>query len=380
MSPTRQVHGWTWKLQVFPLGNAEAGDTHVSVFLWCYGASYAFAQSNSWKTPMLIADISLRRDVLRKHSKEISAHQWSTENTGWGFHTCFLQSYLRENTALLNDDGSLDFRITFVLENKDLHVPKILLANPSEPCLVAMLENPETHFADVSLYGRDAGQAIYAHRSILSYRVKYFQKAIAFQTETKECIAHKNCILSFDDMSTGALKMVVRRIYGEALPLYCAEDKHIGLLLEMWRFATVHCMDVLREECKELVREAASPETMALCFQMAVFLGAESMQNFLALKHCGWKTPAKDVVETLTYEEMSALITRAPVTLKTLKWADAWLNHNEQRLVHGEDFLNRLKVKSVPVSELKEIADLDIIKKYASRECLLGIISTCKVL
>lgn len=305
-----------------------------------------------------------------------SPRQWSSHTTAWGLEECIPLSAFEKGSTLLHEDGSLELVVTIEYEDAKVDVSEVTPDNPYEPCLVSMLDDPACSFNDVSLYGCDSCAPVQAHRAILGFRVEYFAKAFAFKTATRDTADGGNeGNISFADISKEALRLIVRRVYGERLPDFSAKEVDEALLLEIWLFAAVRCMDTLRMECEEIVKSIASPATMTVCFRMALLLDNEMMLTFLATKQHTWKKPGKNIVETLTYDEMRALTLHSPASLKALRWAGLWLDYEENRSSHGEGLFEAIDVDRIPASDLNKMAELDVVRKYAPRECLLYLLS-----
>lgn len=118
--------------------------------------------------------------------------------------------------------------------------------------MIRLLDAPEASYADICLSGNEGNPPIRAHRAVLGYRAKYFQKLFDFPGDksymcSTSAVLDAKGALRIAELTTKALKSLVGRIYGESFPGYFFEDEHVGTLLMVWHFATAGLMDGLPE-------------------------------------------------------------------------------------------------------------------------------------
>lgn len=383
------LYGYDWGVRLCSDGSSSSKGTHLSVWLCCRGPTDVRRPGEKWVSPKVRATFSVirkkrRHFVMRfEKSRCLSATSDST-----GYNEWIPLEMLEGADSLLNDDGSLD--VDVCIEKTCCDAGGGLSASKRYmPSMIPILDAPKASYADVSLSGVDKKAPILAHRAVLGYRVDYFRKL--FDSPGSSWVAPQRFLrssrdaeiavgtLRIADLTTEALSILIRRIYGEQFPEYLSEHKHIGILLDLWHFSTVGLMDGLPEECSDLVKYAVTSSSFASCYHMAVLLDDFEMRMFLAekIESADFDTVSKDIVETFTSEDMQSLLSLAPPGLKALVLADLWVKQEKGRACFGEALFRSFQADTLPASQYDDFGALDIVVKYAPRDVLLDLLRSC---
>jgi BTB/POZ domain len=245
----------------------------------------------------------------------------------------FSQKLMRFRALMVHEkeDGVVSFKLR--LEPcESLEVSKVTL-NAKAPVvagvgwMLKMFDAPDQSDADVRLQGtgpggEGKGKILYGHRNILSFRFEFFRALLsgAYKERSEDIVVLPN-------ISSDALEVLLRYIYGAPLPKTMAGEKY-GILLEIWQFADAKMMPGLSMECEIIAVENVTPSLFCGCFRVARLLEAVAAVSTLAHRFHEMDETSEathEVVETFTHIEICALLREMPVTMRALKLADKWI-------------------------------------------------------
>lgn len=245
-----------------------------------------------------------------------------------------------------------------------------------EPCVVNMLEDPQSSFADIELYGFDSAEPIHAHRSVLVFRAKHFENLFTYQS-AQEAFGPRRFTL--EDISTKALRLIVRRIYGEKFPTSSWSEEQVPMIIEILYFATVRFLEQIRCECEALIEQLVTQKYFGPCFRTAVTLQNRGMQKFLTRKIEVGEALNEDVLQSFGVDDILALhSSRAHMkSIDSLSWADAWIEYDHERSLFEPRLVEAFPYAELSKSKFRELPTLKIFREYASRYLLFIVLSHC---
>lgn len=380
VSSIRSYLGFRWCVYIYP--NGKSGDLCSRFFLHCGGPEDDSESDGEWISPTVDVEFLILISEKGEKSFEYSTGPHCEEFTrefpdlkaGWFLS---LSTVLRENDDFLSSDGSVSIDV-FVSRNVKIDEDAAQPTDQYEPGIVSLYDQTQNSFADVSISGNDGGKPTRAHRVILGARAEYFQKMFTFHNsaDDPDQNARMKTDFTIEDLSSTAVRILLRRIYGEPFPDVCIAEDHIDMLLEIWHFTSVSFMAGLPDECVELVKEAVCtvPGSATRSFKMAALLDNEEMQRFLIIKILEGNELSSDAQGTLTFDDMILLVKRAPPGLEALKRADSWLKYDKERSIHGAELFLAFQFDKYPRYSNKDVGALDIVKLHAPRESLLFLL------
>jgi hypothetical protein len=367
-SVTSPFLGFGWSLMVSPRKELQRDETSANVLLClqCHGPIDARESAGDWKSPYITYTTYFMGRCLHSRS---SIQFTSGSRSGNGMLA--ITSFNLRKAKGMDDTIVFDCHIS----SAEGAVGRDVCGDPLNSSLISMLANPVESFADLRLQGGDGGDVILCHRALLRYRVDHFATLLAGGA-FKEGGDDAQQVITLADVSSRALKIFIRRVYGERIPDHLSESEHADTLMELWTFGSVRLMRTLAGECRQIVERTVCGETFARFFRTAMLLDDVDMQATLAIKLDKWTQAVADsaLKDSFSVEELVALLRLLPPRLNTAWLANSWLGHNPARKEHGEEVLQAIDVSKLPQAELKAFSGLQIVEDHASRECLLHLL------
>jgi hypothetical protein len=296
-------------------------------------------------------------------------------------------------------EGSVVFAVKLILEEDAVSGRDLSSARP-QASLLRMLDDTEKSLGDVRLQGNDStGAVITAHRCVLSTFSDVFSNLLG--SGFKESASD---VVKFDDISSAGLRVCVRYLYGEELPLLIGDD--ILLLLDVWKFATVSLLTELAADCQEFVSGQIWDESFFEIFDLAALLDCEPVLKRLGLylhEHMQRLAEEEDVdqppaggtnppeskdgsqareplnlalaITEWPAEKVVTLLKELPPDLAGLQLAEAWIMKNEEeRAPHGAAIFQALAIDELPTECLRFPGNYAVAAKYCSVDCLFRVL------
>lgn len=236
---------------------------------------------------------------------------------------------------------------------------------------LAMLAEPDSSHADVSLQGCEAGATVIrAHKCILSAGYEFFATLLSGHYRDGSSAS----VIQFDDISSESLRIVINFVYGAELPPALA--RNLDALLEIWQFATVRFMEDLAAECATILVDEITPSTFVPCFRQARQLGATRVVAKLAAElHCMLeeKSSQADITE-LSCEEMEDLIKDMPPTFHTCDLIRVWLDCQPSRSEFGFRLFQAFELDDLPASDLQQCERYAFARRFVSSATFYRIV------
>lgn len=294
----------------------------------------------------------------------------------------------------IGDDGSLVIRVRIVSQADAVRSPPPVFCGRGS--LLCLLEDPVQSHADVKLCGEEEDAAVvHAHKAVLCTVSSFFSGLLAggFKESSQE-------LVRMQGVSSAALVIVVRHLYGDDLPGSLCAD--LDLLLELWRFAAVSLLthvkaaaetmllslvgppgpagsagrhDLRDDEFIAVLQTAMALESRPLLSELAWsvhsdFLGS---RNIAALKELADENLIVTSILDLTPEAFAVFLHELPVLLSTYHLIECWLDADEERLDSAEALFSAFAIQDLPKSELKQTEMYGLAAKYASRRSLFAV-------
>lgn len=366
-------------------GGKDDAPTALVVDLFCEGPESDFlhgrrrmaeASPSEWVCEGVSGTVSLIHNSVpvESYSFTSKAVEFTQETNCVTFDLFFdgMPCYGDDSTAATDENWEFEIKLRQTSEVSSWTGPYY------QPSLVGMLDDPDDSFADVSVSGRDGGTPIRVHRSVLGFRVEYFRILLKRGLDNVPDGEHEgqDTTIFVPELTTAALEILVRRIYGESFPPTLVEEKSIPTLLEIWHFSTVTVMDEIPGDCERLLRGSVTRARFAACYRMALLLDRNNFQDDLRkIMFNEIKQLDKEALETFTCDDIVSLVSNSPPTALTLGWADLWLKYDTARTSNGSILFAAFPFENLPASENRAIAKLDIVQKHATKDSFLRLLA-----
>ncbi|PNH04172.1 Protein roadkill [Tetrabaena socialis] len=194
------------------MGLGKHPSNHISLFLVADEETQLLGPYLSFKL-----GVKHHKDPNKDCVKE-ACHIFSTEAPDWGFAQFMLQSEVSVESGYLSSSGTL----TVIVQARDVgpHSGRAKKRNRVVPSglgsdLLALLDEPGDT-ADLTITA--GGRSFRVHRAILAARCTYFKTL--FSSTFADSAAKE---LPLADTNAGALALLLRYLYGDALP-GCARE------------------------------------------------------------------------------------------------------------------------------------------------------------